>query len=248
MIAKFAALMALSACACPAFAEDFVPGRPGDAESPISVPAGRWQIETEIASASLGHGRDRSWSVLQTDIRYGLAFGWDAEAIISPYVGEEVDGDRGEGLGDTTLRVRHTFSGQDGAGPAFALIGFITLPTGTNGQSDGAVEGGLISTGAFSLSSADGLTYTAAVAAVSDGGEYTSDVFGGINLTHQFNDRLSAYGELFADCEGGETAGAFNIGGAYLSDARTQWDLGVDLGLTRAADNARFFLGWAHLF
>ena len=248
MIAKFAALMAMAACAGPAFADDFVPSRPGNTESPISVPAGRWQIETEIASASLGHGGERSWDALQTDIRYGLASGWDAEAILSPYVGEDAGGDRGEGVGDTTLRVRHTFIGQDGEGPAFALIGFITLPTGTNGQSDGAVEGGLIGTGTFSITSADGVTVTAAAAAVSDSGEYKSDLFGGVNLTHQFTAALSAYAELFADREGGQTAGTFDIGGAYLSDAHTQWDAGVDLGITQAADNARFFFGWAHLF
>lgn len=248
MIVKFAALMAMAACAGPAWADDFVAGRPGNTESPISVPSGRWQIETEIAGASLGHGGDRSWGALQTDIRYGLASGWDGEAIISPYVGEDSGGDRSEGFGDATLRVRHTFSGQNGDGPAFALIGFLTLPTGTNSQSDGAVEGGLIATGAFSLTSADSVTLTAAAAAVSVGGAYTSDVFGGANLTHQFTDALSAYVELFADGEGAETAATFDIGGAYLSDPHTQWDAGVDLGVSRAADNARFFLGWAHLF
>jgi len=234
----------LAAFATPALADDFTPGRPGNTESPISVPTGRWQVETEIGGYALGHGGDRSWSALQSDIRYGLAPGWDAEAIMAPYVGDDASG---EGFGDTTLRLRHTFTGEDGDGPAFALIGFVTLPTGVNGQSDGAVEGGLIGTGTFSLTSNDGVTYTAGAAAVSDNGEYTSDIFGGVNLSHQFTDTLAAYAELFADRTQGETAGTFDIGGTYLSDADTQWDAGVDLGITHA-DNARFFLGWSHLF
>jgi hypothetical protein len=241
------AALAFCALASPALADDFVPGRPGNTESPISVPAGRWQIESELGSYARGAGA-KGWSALQTDIRYGLAPGWDAEAIVAPYVGEEVNGDRAEGFGDTTLRLRHTFSGQDGNGPAFALIGFVTLPTGTNGQSDGAVEGGLIGTGTFSLTGSDGVTYTAGAAAVSAGGAYTSDVFGGVNLTHQFTDTLAAYAELFADHSQGETACTFDIGGTFLSDAHTQWDAGVDIGVSRAADDARVFLGWAHLF
>ncbi|MBS0386303.1 MAG: transporter [Proteobacteria bacterium] len=248
MIAKFAAAMALGALATPALADNFVPSRPGNTESPISSPTGRWQVETEIGSYSVGHGDDRSWSALQTNFRYGLAPGWDAQIIASPFVGEEVGGDRAQGFGDTTLRLHHNLIGEDGNGPAFALIGFVTLPTGTNGQSDGAVEGGVIGTGSFAVTGADGITYTAGAAAVSVSHEYKSDVFGGVNLTHQFTDAFSAYAELFADRSQGQTATTFDIGGAFLSDARTQWDAGVDIGLTDAADNARFFVGWAHLF
>jgi hypothetical protein len=237
-----------AAAAFPAQAQDFTPSRPGNTESPISVPAGRWQLESELGGYAFGHGDARSWSAFQLDIRYGLAPGWDAEVIIAPYVGEEACGVRADGFGDTTVRVRHMFIGEDGEGPAFALIGFVTLPTGTNDQSDGAVEGGVIGTGTFSLSDKDGVTYTAGAAAVSDNGGYTSDAFGGVNLTHQFTDAFSAYVELFADRSAGETAGTFDIGAAVLSDAHTQWDAGVDIGVTTAADRARIFVGWARLF
>jgi hypothetical protein len=248
MIAKFAAAMAFGALATPALADNFVPSRPGNTESPISSPTGRWQVETEIGSYSLGHGDDRSWSALQTNFRYGLAHGWDAQIIVSPYLGQEAHGDQAGGLGDTTLRLHHTLFGEEGIGPAFALIGFVTLPTGVNGQSDGAVEGGLIGTGSFPVTDADSITYTAGAAAMSVDHDYKPDVFGGVNLTHQFTDALSAYAELFADRVQGDTAATFDIGGALLTDARTQWDAGVDIGMTEAADNARFFVGWAHLF
>lgn len=248
MIAKFAAALAFAALATPAFADDFVPSRPGNTESPISSPVGRWQVETELGSYAMGHGDDRSWSALQTNFRYGLAPGWDAQVVVSPYVGADSGGASESGFGDTTLRLHHNIIGEDGNGPAFALIGFVTLPTGTNGQSDGAVEGGLIGTGSFPITSADSITYTAAAAAVNVDHKYKSDVYGGVNITHQFTDALSAYAELFADHTQGETAATFDIGAALLSDARTQWDAGVDLGLNDAADNARFFIGWAHLF
>jgi hypothetical protein len=56
------------------------------------------------------------------------------EAIVAPYVGTDTGGERAEGFGDTTLRIRHTFTGQDGDGPAFALIGFVTRPAGTRAK------------------------------------------------------------------------------------------------------------------
>ena len=237
----------LAAFAAPAFAEDFVPGRPGNTESPISVPTGRWQVESEIASFARGGGA-KSLSLLSTDIRYGLAPGWDAEAIVSPFNRVEAGGDSENGFGDTTLRVRHTFSGQSGEGPAFALIGFVTLPTATNGQGDGAVEGGAIATGSFDLSESNGVTWTLGAAAISDNGDYKSDVFGGVALGHQLTDAWGIYAEAFAERSFGETAATIDIGATYLSGPHTQWDAGVDFGVTDAADDVRLFVGWAHLF
>jgi outer membrane putative beta-barrel porin/alpha-amylase len=247
----FAGLLICAFAAGPALGDDFAPafapGRPGNTESPISVPTGHWQVETEIGGYAHGAG-GQSWSVLQTDIRYGLAEGWDGEAIVAPYLGARSGGVSQSGFGDTTFRLRHTFAGQNGDGPAFAVIGFVTLPSATNHQGDGAFEGGLIATGAFSLTGADAMTYTAGAGARSKEGRYTSELFGGVNLTHQFSGRIAAYGELFADRSQGQTAGSLDIGATYLCDARTQLDAGVDIGLTHAADDAHIFLGWSHLF
>ena len=247
MLKSIIATLALVVAAGPAWADEFVPGRPGNTESPISVPAGRWQVESELGGFARGHGA-RSLSLLATDVRFGLAPGWDAEAIVTPYLEDRLGGDAEAGAGDTTLRLRHTFAGQDGEGPAFALIAYVTAPTATNGRGDGAFEGGLIAAGTFDLSEADGVTYTLGAAAVSDAGDYKADVYGGINLTHQFTDRIAAYAEAFADCSGGETAATLDLGATYLSDAHTQWDVGVDLGVSDAADDMRAFIGWAHLF
>lgn len=241
------ASLAFLGLAAPAWADDFVPGRPGNTESPISVPAGRWQLETEIASYARA-GDDRNWSALQTDLRYGLASGWDVEAIVSPYSRTVVGGDSEAGVGDTTLRLRHTFTGQDGEGPAFAMIGFVTLPTASSGQGDGAIEGGAIATGAFNLSDKIGVTYTLGVAGLSDHGDYRSDVYGGVAVSRQFGDRLGGYIEAFADRSEHQTAATLDVGMTYLASVHTQWDAGVDLGVTGAADDARLFVGYAHLF
>lgn len=245
-----AAALAFCAVSAPAFADalNFVPGRPGNTDSPISVPAGRIQIESELAGFSRAGGGEQAWDALNTDIRYGLAPNWDAEAIIAPFNQVDGGGETEEGFGDTTLRLRHTFTGQDGNGPAFAVIGFVTLPTATNHMGDGAVEGGAEITGTFSLTQKTGLTYTAGAAEVSDNGDYKPDVFGGVNVSHQLTDKLGVFGEVFAHHSEGATAATLDVGAAYLCGPRTQWDVGANIGVNHAADDLHLFIGWAHLF
>ncbi|MES1156798.1 MAG: transporter [Alphaproteobacteria bacterium] len=248
----FAALGAVAAVA-PAFADDapFVTGRPGNTESPIAVPTGHWQIETAIADYS--HDREagvteEGWSALQTSFRYGLAYGWDAEAIVSPYQRDAAGGASVGGFGDVTLRVRHTFSGEDGNGPSFALIGYATLPTSKNGLGVDRVEGGLIATGVEPLNAKTSLTLTLGAGAVHDGG-YEGDVYGGANVSYAFTDKIGGYIELFADRTAhDDTAATFDFGATYLTGPTTQLDCGVNLGLTDAASDEEVFVGWSHRF
>jgi hypothetical protein len=180
--------------AAPAFADDFVPSRPGNTESPVTVPVGHWQVESELGSFSHGSGGE-SWSALSTDIRYGIAPGWEGEAIISP-----INRSGGEtGFGDTTLRVRHMLTDPASDGPAVALIGFVTLPTATDHQGNGGLEGGLIGTGTFDLTDTNGVTWTLGAASVRNNGDNQSDVFGGAALSHKFTQSVGAYIEAFAD-------------------------------------------------
>ena len=61
-------------------APDFVPGRPGNTESPISVPESHWQIETQIASYTHDEtdgATTNTWNAMATSLRYGIAHGAD---------------------------------------------------------------------------------------------------------------------------------------------------------------------------
>ncbi|HVY84304.1 MAG TPA: transporter [Caulobacterales bacterium] len=233
------------ACATGAFAQglNFVPGRPGTTESPIAVPTGHWQIETEIASYSDSDGGD-SWSALATSFRYGLAPSWDAEAIVAPI--NHADGDTG--FGDLTLRVRKQFTGLNGESPSLALIGYVTLPTAEDGLGEDHVEGGVIATSGITISDRASLTLTAGAGSVSDGDDDHLSLSGGAAYSYSFTEATGGYIEIFGEHVDGETAATLDIGATHLIGERTQLDAGVDIGLNRNADDARFFLGWAHLF
>lgn len=249
-------LIALLAAPCAwAEAPAFVTGRPGATESPISTPKGYLQVESELGA----YTRDRESGVrasetraASTAFRYGIADGADVELVVSPYVRASVEDSAGSqtasGFGDVTLRARRTFFGQDGEGPALALIGFVTMPTAKSGLGADKVEGGLIATGVEPLSQSASLTLTLGAASIHDG-VYQGDLYGGANVSFALTEKAGLYVEAFADkAAHAKLAATFDLGATYLVDAVTQLDCGVNLGLARAADDVSVFAGWSHRF
>lgn len=246
-------------CAAPAaFADEpaFITGRPGQTESPISTPKGYLQIESELASFT--RNRDSGVKTSQTRLastafRYGIADGADVELIVSPYVRAAEKGGgvstSDSGFGDVTLRARRTFVGQDGDGPSFALIGFVTAPTAKDGLGAAKMEAGLIATGVAPLSKTASLSLTLGAARVHDDGVCQGDVYGGANVSFALTDKAGIYIEAFADKAAlSETAATFDFGATYLLTPTTQLDAGVNLGLNDAADDVNVFVGWSHRF
>lgn len=233
----------------------FVTGRPGQTESPIAVPKGYVQIETELGAYS--HDRaagitSTTTQIASTDFRYGIADGADVEMIVSPYVRVQERGaghsDTTDGVGDVTLRARRTVFGESGDGPSFALIGFVTLPTARDGLGADRVEGGLIATGVAPLSEKTSLTLTLGAADVHDG-KYEGDVYGGANVSFALTDKAGLYVEAFADKTAhDDCAATIDVGGTYLTGPTTQLDAGVNIGATKAADDVNVFVGWSHRF
>jgi Putative MetA-pathway of phenol degradation len=248
MRASLLGIAGVLAFVAPAAAQDFVPGRPGNTESPIAVPSGHLQIETEIASYARSDGADAdALSLAQTSFRYGLAPSWEAEAIVAPYNRFAAGGASQSGFGDVTLRLRKTLSGAD-APYALGLIGYVTLPTAADGLGADHVEGGVIAAGAFDLSDKVNLTWTGGLGAVSDGDEYDASVSGGAALGYAFSESAGGYIELFGEHVSGETAATLDFGATYLLNGVTQIDAGADIGVSDAADDYRLFVGWARLF
>ncbi|MBY0564155.1 MAG: transporter [Hyphomonadaceae bacterium] len=243
-------LAVLAALPASALAQDFVPGRPGATESPIAVPQGRWQVETEVASFARDDDTDTTTSAaFETTFRYGFGSGWDGELIASPYNRIEAGGSDESGAGDITLRLRKTFAGLDGEALSFGLIGYVTLPTGENDFSAEDVEGGVSAAGGAALGQAWELTWTAGVGAVSFGdGAYDTALSGGVAFSRSLNDHTGFYLEAFADQVDGDTAATGNLGVTHLWEDNTQLDANIDFGLTDAAPDLRVSIGWARLF
>ena len=250
----------IAAAVSPAFADDappFISGRPGNTESAVAVAPHRWQIESEAVSYARnddGAAETESWSAASTALRYGVARGWDVEAIFTPYtrVQEKSGGARAttEGVSDLTVRVRRTFAGVDGEGVTFGVIGYVTAPTASDGLGADGVEGGVIAAGDIPLSEKWSATWTlSADVARADGGAVGAGA-AGLALSYAASETIGLYAEAFSEYANGydEATGLLQIGLTAGVSPETQIDVGAEFGVHGEADDLRLFIGWAHRF
>lgn len=244
-----------------AAAPDFVSGRPGKNESPIVVPKGYLQIETE--AARFGTDKDSgvktdSLSVAASSLRYGLGGGYEAELILQPYVREKARDASGrtsaDGIGDTALRLRKNLAGQDGGAFAAAVIGYVTLPAPNGGLGSDNVGGGILLPVQQQLTDKLSFAGTLGLALVDSDAHPHRDAFDpslALGLGYAFTDRIGGFVELYADRameDGSETNATFDFGITYLALANLQLDAGVNLGLSDAATDQEFYVGMAKRF
>lgn len=130
---------------------DISPDRPDATESPITVDAGHAQVEISFLDYSYDdsdEGESRAWTIADTNLRVGvsnnteiqLIFGLFGEESFDPSPGPD-DSDRG--FSDLTVRYKWNLWGNDEGDTAFAIMPFVTIPTGATLSTD-EVEGGIV--------------------------------------------------------------------------------------------------------
>lgn len=177
--------------------------------------------------------------------------GVDVELLVSPYLRAESTGaDTLDGVGDVTVRVRKNLMGQNGEGPSLGVMGYVTLPSASDGLGAEDVEGGVMVMGEFELAPSWALAWTVSAGAVSTpGDDYDVQGSAAVVAAYSFNDRWSSYVEAAVEqIERQDAAVSGGAGVMYLLGPETQLDAGVTFGLNDAADDASVFVGWAHRF
>jgi hypothetical protein len=102
--------------------------RPGVTESPTTLDAGHFQIDTGLVEYSFddrGDERAESWTALETTLGVGITRRTAAQLILTPYVHEETGSSTKQGFGDLTLRLKMNLWGNDpepGQRTAFGII------------------------------------------------------------------------------------------------------------------------------
>src|SRR2546425_7551668 len=138
---------------------------PGSTESPYTVDAGHFQIEMTLVSYTSDREsfngvmqRFEAWAIAPMHLKIGLLNRLDAQLLLEPYtvLYELEDGSRTtrRGFGDTTLRLKYNFWGNDGGRTALAMTPYVKLPTSQEGIGNRGVEGGLVLPLAVGLPSA----------------------------------------------------------------------------------------------
>ncbi|GAA5135631.1 hypothetical protein GCM10023213_09260 [Prosthecobacter algae] len=231
--------------------------RPDTTESPITVPAGMFQVEMsffDYERDSFEGEQVESWVLGQMNLKAGLSPDVDLQVVFNSY--QEVrlksgsQSDRFSGFGDVTVRLKKNLWGNDSGQTALALMPYVTIPTGSELSSE-VWEGGLIVPFSVSLTERLNLGLMAQMDIVHDvetGGqdlEFLHSATLGFGLT----EILGMYLELVGIA--GEDANYMALFDAGLTLAVTDnlvFDAGVRIGLNRPAPDFGVFSGVSFRF
>lgn len=231
--------------------------RPDATESPFTVDAGHWQVEMDLVSHTsnrLDGIRTRTWDVAPFNLRYGVGPSLEAGLFFAPYTRTSTQprGGLGEALagsGDLTLRGKVNFWGNDGGETAFGLIADVKLPAARTGLGNGHVEGDVILPVTFELPGGFELgVMTEVDVRYRDEGGSGLVWINTATVGHALSRDVSGYIELTSEAGDGPHGATLNLGVAWKLDANTQLDVGVNLGVSRTADDVQIFAGLSRRF
>ncbi|MEO6246120.1 MAG: transporter [Opitutaceae bacterium] len=232
--------------------------RPDTTEGPATVDAGRVQIEMDFAGFTrnrLDGVRTTEWGLAPFNIRLGLRQDFEVGVFVAPYV-RQTETPRGgprekhAGFGDLTLRAKFNFWGNDGGESAGGLILDLKLPTARRALGNGAVEGAVSLPLAFELPAGWELgLMTKADLRHRDGGGMRAVWVNTATVGHDlWSKNFGGYLELTSQAGEGAHVATFNFGVTWKVNPNLQFDCGAELGVTRTADDARFFAGVSRRF
>ena len=235
---------------------DFDTDRPDKTNSPHTLDAGHVQVEMDVLAFGYDkeHGiKSESWTWGNTNVRIGITNWADLQLLVPFYqVNRETDTlahhtDKTDGIGDLTIGLKANFWGNDGGDTAGGIGLYVKTPTASHNLGNGKVEGAALLFFGFSLP-ADfdlGLNTGVGINANDDHG-YHADIINSVSVSHKVIGPVSAYLEFFSDVptqHSGDWVGTVDVGFTIMVAKNVQLDTGLNIGVTRAADDLQTFLG-----
>ena len=240
--------------------------RPDKTESPYTVDTGHVQVEMDLALFTYDrHNTERtdirveSWSFGTVNLKLGLLNNVDFQVVVDPWnTTRTVENpgnlkSRADGFGDIALRTKFNLWGNDSGKTAFGLMPFVKIPTNENDLGNDAVEGGVIVPLAVQFPGGwnMGLMTEIDFAEDSDEDAYHAGWVNSVTFSHDLTEQLGAYLEFYSEVSSEPHSpwiGTFDVGLTYGIGENIQLDAGVNLGLTRSADDLSTFVGLSWRF
>ncbi|MFA6277120.1 MAG: transporter [Pedobacter sp.] len=233
---------------------DMSTDRPDITESPNSVDAGHFQVETDVFKTT--HNKrngiisvENSYNL--ANLKLGLTHNTDLQLVVGSYVSAYQKDAAGKklnitsGFGDLTLRIKHNLWGNDGGKTAFALMPYINLPTSKENKN---IEGGIVFPLSVDLGNDFNLGTQVQVdilKSVEKSGYHTGilqSVVIGKELTKSLETFVESYYNY--DFEDKKFDLSFNGGLGYSVTKNLKFDVGFNLGLTKNTDKV-YFIGFS---
>ena len=237
---------------------------PGSTESPYTVDAGHFQVEMTLLAYTYDREslngvtqRIEEWEIAPVLLKIGLLNQLDVQVLLEPYnVHYERKNGTGvtrRGYGDTTVRVKYIFWGNDGGRTAFAATPYVRFPTSQDGIGSRGVEGGVVLPLAVDLPRDFYLGVTTRFDAVrnEDRSGYHPEFVNSVEFGHDLFRNLYGYIEFFSDVSTERDSNweaTFDTGLIYNWTENVRLKLGLNIGVTRSADDWTAFSGVAWRF
>jgi hypothetical protein len=242
----------------------FTPDRPAKGYSVRTVDAGHVELETDFINYGYSNYQGvitRSTQLLDPNLKVGLTDWMDVEVqfnglqlsrMFNTISGSDSFGVAG--FGDVFLRSKMNLFGNDSGPAGLALIPYVKLPSSAPFISNGAVEGGLIAP--LALRPEDYIitlmTEVDLLKTAIGNGRYTNFV-NLIGVSHPIPGLagVNAMVELYSST-GTDPATppvyTFDLGANFKLDPHTIVDIGLNLGLNKAAPRAQIYSGISFRF
>jgi hypothetical protein len=197
--------------------------------------------------------RFEAWGVVAPiNLKIGLLNRLDAQFLVEAYnllyVSKDGVTHTHRGFGDTTVRLKYNLWGNDGGRTAFAATPYVKFPTRQDDIGNRAVEGGLVLPLAVELPRGFYLGATTRFDAVQDEDEsgYHTEFINSVEFGHDLIGNLYGYVEFFSAVSterDTDWEATFNVGVIYQLMENVQLNAGVDIGVTRSADDLSAYAG-----
>ena len=245
------------------YLRELAPDRPDKTEGPYTVDAGHFQIELDLATYTYDRERANgvrrrvdAWAIAPCNFKVGLWNQADFQVVIETWnevsTRERSAGVRlkehSSGFGAVTTRLKYNFWGNDGGPTALAVMPFLTLPTSQEELRSNSIEGGAFLPLAVELPGGFGMGSMTGLALRRDetGNDYHVESVNSITFGRDIVGQLAGYLEFFSSVSaerGSAWVGTFDLGLTYGLSENVQLDAGVNIGLTKSADDLNPFLG-----
>ena len=240
---------------------EMITDRPDKTESAYTVDAGHFQVEMDFLTYSRDHdtaqGADTvttRWAVAPVNFKMGLLNNVDLQVMVESWNKVQTQ-DRAagsslhqSGFGDVTPRLKVNLWGNDGGRTALALMPFVKVPTSQNEMGNRAVEGGLIVPLAvelpwgFSMGVMTELDWIRNEA----GTRHHPSFVNSLTVGHDLIGKLAGYAEFFSEVSSEPRTpwvGTVDFGLTYEFTRDIRLDGGINIGVTRSADDLNPFIG-----
>ncbi|CFX50745.1 conserved exported protein of unknown function [Candidatus Filomicrobium marinum] len=248
---------------------DMSTDRPDATESPFTIDAGHAQVETNIFGFSRSTRdsdgfRTDTYEIGTTNIRIGVTSFAELNLVWQPYGVVQTSSllsgpaSRSSGIGSVDIRGKINLWGNDLFGDlgtsAFALLPFVTLPTDrSNDVSAAGFSAGLIVPFALQLSDKIGFGLNAGFVSTKseETSSYRTEYLVTAAVSYEWTDRLGSYYEVGVAFETDDPRGDavfLGTGLTYAVNSNTQLDIGLNVGVSPAADRINPFIGISRRF